>query len=294
MAYIIASNDRKGSVDFLPGKGISLWHKVFFCVLLTCFFCLGGAAPNFFFPASCLATEFYYFNPDTSQGNLGNLKREFDQYLLEKGSSAKFQPFAHFVDFHRQNNKRHPSFILVPEWYYRKYGKELGLQPILTPIRNGSTSYQKVILVPKAASDAPNDYKIISFALTSMLQDDVNEELKVLLAKQLVDQQQVNMITVPKDLDAILALVLGQVEMALVAEHNLQTIAEINPKILHNVKQLDDTITVSMPVLCYLKNRVDDKQVEKLVEVFTGMSREEPQNKIMEMLKIDNWKKISN
>ena len=48
-----------------------------------------------------------------------------------------------------------------------------------------------------------------------------------------------------------------------------------------------------MPVLCYLEKRVDDKQLVKLVEVFTDMNREEPQNKIMEMLKIDKWKKIS-
>ena len=293
LAYLISSNESKKSVGFLPGEGSASWHKWLFCALLVCFLCFGGSGNSLLSPASCLATEFYYFNPDTSQGNLGNLKREFDQYLLEKGFSANFQPFAHFVDFHRRNNERRPSFILVPDWYYRKYGKELGLRPILKPMRNGSTSYQKVILVPKSASAAPNDYEIISFALTSMLQEDVNEELKVLLANQLIDKQQVNMITVPKDLDAILALVLGQVQMALVAEYNLQTIAEINPKILHNVKQLDDTITVPMPVLCYLENRVDDKQVVKLLEIFTGMSKEKPQNKILEMLKIDNWKKIS-
>ena len=82
LAYLISSNESKESVDFLPGEGIASWHKWLFCALLVCFICFGGSGNILLSPASCLATEFYYFNPDTSQGNLGNLKREFDQYFL--------------------------------------------------------------------------------------------------------------------------------------------------------------------------------------------------------------------
>lgn len=238
--------------------------------------------------------DFYYYNPDSCQSNLGYLKREFDGYLMENGFAANFQPFTHFVDFYRLSCEAPPSFILVPEWYYRKFGKDLGLRPILVPERQGATSYKKILLVPKHPGKASGDQEILSFATTSMVQDGVvDAELEALLLKQQIDSQRLNVIEVPKDSDAILALVLGQVKIALVGEYNLRIISEINPKILSNVKQLQESITVPMPVLCYLENKVDESEVERLVEVFTKMSIEQPKNKIMEMLKIDNWKKIS-
>ena len=42
-------------------------------------------------------------------------------------------------------------------------------------------------------------------------------------------------------------------------------------------------------VLCYLEGRVEAGDVEKLIETFKHMTAEQPRNKIMEMLQIDDW-----
>ena len=236
-----------------------------------------------------LSIEFYYFNPDSPQSNLGRLKQEFEAYFSDKDFSFTFQPFTHFVDFHRLNNERRPSFILVPDWYYRKYGKDLGLHPLLVPVRNGLISYKKILLVSQSASPASNDYDIISFAMTTMGPDGEAAVIKELVADELVSIEQLNIINVPKDLDAILALVLGQVKMALVAQENLQVISDANPRIVQTIKKLDRSVIVSMPVLCYLEGSAESGDVKKLVEAFRKMTAEQPRNKIMEMLQIDDW-----
>ena len=237
--------------------------------------------------------EFYYYNPDSPQSNLGHLKQEFDAFLSENNFSYAFQPFTHFADFHRLNSKNHPSFILVPDWYYRQYGKTLGLRPLLVPLRHGNNSYKKILLISPVSSEAVNDYDIISFAMTTMGPDVPISVIKGLLADQLISIQQLNIINVPKDLDAILALVLGQVKMALVAQDNLQTIADANPRIVQRIKKLNKTVTVPMPVICYEENQVDKEDVERFISVFMKMAKEHPRNKIMEMLQIDDWQKFT-
>ena len=240
-----------------------------------------------------LPREIYYFNPDSPQSNLSRLKLEFQTYFSDNNFSFTFQPFTHFVDFHRLNSENRPSFIIVPEWYYRKYGKDFGLHPLLVPVRHGLTSYKKILLASQLTGDAASDYEIITFAMTTMGPDGSTEAIKELVAKELVSVQQLNIISVPKDLDAILALVLGQVKMALVGQDNLQTISDANPRIIRAIKKLDRSITVPMPVICYLEGRAESGDVEKLVEAFKKMTSEHPRNKIMEMLQIDDWQNFT-
>ena len=242
---------------------------------------------------SPVSEEFYYFNPDSPQTNLGRLKKEFDAYLFEKNIPFTFQPFTHFVDFHRLCRENRPSFLLVPQWYYRKYGRALGLKPFLVPIRNGKTSYEKILLTAQDAKGTANDYEIISFAMTDMGPENERALIDDLVAEDVISLQQFNVIIVPKDLDAIFALVLGQVKMALVSRDNLRVISDANPRIVNIVKILRKSITVPMPVLCYMENRVDPGDVKMMVETLKRMVAEHPRNKIMEMLQIDDWRKFT-
>lgn len=276
-------------------RGKTFLYNIFF-ISLTLIFLFGGwkVCASSVETGNNYAREFYYFNPDSPQSNLGQLKSEFEAYFFNNNFSYSFQPFTHFADFHRLNSERRPSFIFVPEWYLQKYGKELGLHPLLIPVRNGSTSYEKILLVSKTSAQALTDYDIIPFAMTPMGSNGQQiSSIKELITDELISIQQLNIINVPKDLDAILALVLGQVKMALVAQDNLQIIADVNPRITQSIQKLDKSITVSMPVLCYLEGRVNTDDINKLLETFKHMSAEQPRNKIMEMLQIDDWRNFT-
>ena len=129
--------------------------------------------------------------------------------------------------------------------------------------------------------------------MTTLGPDGEMSSIKELVAAELISIQQLNIINVPKDLDAILALVLGQVKMALVAQDNLQVISDVNPRITQRIKKLEKSIAVPMPVLCYIEGRAESSDVKKLIETFKKMTAEQPRNKIMEMLQIDDWKNVT-
>jgi ABC transporter, phosphonate, periplasmic substrate-binding protein len=276
----------------LAGK---IFRHIAFCAAFLLLFLFGSQSIciSTITSNNSLPREFYYYNPDSPQSNLGLLKQEFDSFLSKNNFSCTFQPFTHLADFHRLSSENHPSFIMVPDWYYRQYGKALGLRPLLVPVRHGNTSYKKILLIAAGSSGAINDYDIISFAMTAMGAEIPTSVIKGLLADQLVSIQQLNIINVPKDLDAILALVLGQVKMALVSQDNLQIISDANPRIVQRIMKMDKTVTVPMPVICYLESRVDKEDVEKFITAFMKMAKEHPRNKIMEMLQIDDWKKLT-
>ncbi|MBW2467133.1 MAG: hypothetical protein JRF02_07520 [Deltaproteobacteria bacterium] len=270
-----------------------LYSAVFACFFLFFLFTGQSICISTVPSGNTFSKEFYYFNPDSPQSNLGRLKQEFETYFSRNNFRFSFQPFTHFVDFHRLNNEKRPAFILVPEWYYRKYREELKLHPLLIPVRNGSTSYEKILLVSETGRPALNEYEIVSFAMTTMGPDGETSFIKELVADELVSIEQLNVINVPKDFDAILALVLGQVKMALVAQDNLEVIADVNPRITQSLKKIDGSVKVSMPVLCYLEGRAETGMVKKLTESFHKMTSEQPRNKIMEMLQIDDWQSFT-
>jgi len=96
--------------------------------------------------------NFFYFNPDSSQTNLGRLKREMDAFLKEASLDFTFQPFARQRDFENQIREMHPAFVLLPYWYYQIHGSELKLEPLLSPVRNGMITYTKMLMVRKDSS----------------------------------------------------------------------------------------------------------------------------------------------
>ena len=89
---------------------------------------------------------FYYFDPDSLQSNLTRLKHEMEHFLEKNDFYINFRIFAGYQDFHRELAINTPEFVFLPEWYFRKNKKHLGLIPLLQPVRNGQTTYRKILL----------------------------------------------------------------------------------------------------------------------------------------------------
>ncbi|MBU0995440.1 MAG: PhnD/SsuA/transferrin family substrate-binding protein [Proteobacteria bacterium] len=233
--------------------------------------------------------DFYYFFPDSSQNNLGNLKKEMDTFFNNKNVVIGFQPFLRFSDFMHKIKENMPEFILAPEWLLKQYADELSLKPFLVPSRNGSTSYTKILMVKKDSGIDLKNMKDKTLALTSMgpMSDDILND--ILFSEKNVDACSVKKIKVSKDSDAIFALALGQVDMALVVRDNLEKIERIYPKIVSNLIPLLESKPLSMPVLCYFEKNVSLESVEKMRNLFISKENTKEFSEIGNMLQIDKW-----
>lgn len=257
------------------------------CFLGALLFVLGLA--SLASPDVAVAVDIFYFSPDSPQRNLGGLKREMETFLDHADFTANFQPFTHFVDFDQTVREKLPSFLFLPAWYYKLYGEKLGLRPLMASLADGATTYHKVLLVRKGSAITMSTIRNQSLAMTTMGPADESTLNTILFAAHGIDSRDLSIVTVPKDADALFALALGHIDMALVGKRSIEQIGEVNPKILQSVEPLAESGPIPGPILCYAKGRVNGRLVEQL----KGLLQRKPNgSNVLEILQIDGWRVV--
>jgi len=232
------------------------------------------------------ALDIFYFSPDSPQHNLGGLKREMETFLSRADFTANFQPFAHYVDFDQTVRAKRPPFLFLPAWYFRLYGEKLGLRPLLTPLCGGSSTYRKVLLVRKGATVNMAAISGRTLAMTTLGPDDERTLNAILFFALKADARNLSIVTVPKDADALFALALGHVDMALVGKQSMAVIGVLNPKILQAVQPLAESAPIPGPILCYAPDKVSAATAERLKRV---LQQADNGTNVLEILQIDGW-----
>lgn len=215
-----------------------------------------------------------------------------DGALNKVGYPVVFQSFAHLLDFDKKIREQKPAFLLIPEWYLKNYGNRLKLRPFLVPARNNRTTYRKVLLINKSSGISFQNLENLTMAMTTMGPYGESILNRTLFGRRGADVRRLNIVTVSKDSDALFALYLGQVDMALVTEQLVEQINNLNPGILNSLIPLDETQPFPMPVICYIEGSVSTDELRKMKEVFIEMGKRKNDCKVMEMLQIDEWKTI--
>lgn len=240
------------------------------------------------------ALDFYFFNPDSSQSNLSRLKREMDSALALLDFPVKFQSFVHLNDFQRQMREKKPALLFVPEWFLRRHGSDFRLRPLLRSIYQGADSYRKVLLVARdtAADAAPARSKTL--AMTTLGPDETATLDKIPLTGNTLPANSLNVIHVPKDSDALFALALRQVDLALISRLNLDALAAQNPNLVKLVRPVAETAPIPNPLLCYVEGSMDADKLRAVTALFRNITQKATGSNVLEMLHIDEWQKISN
>lgn len=237
--------------------------------------------------------ELYYFNPDSLQSNLSLLKAEMDTLFINANIPVSFQAFARLSDFDRNIKEKQPAYLFLPSWYFSLHKDQLDFRPFLLPSRKGANHYSKILLVAKNSDITLKNIKKHTLAMTSIgpqKEDILNE---ILFAEHGIDATDLNTIIVPKDTDALFALALGQVDMALVVKDNLESIGKINPRITQAVRPIAETKPIPMPILCFFTKKASKEDVEAFKRIFVQATYKDIRQSIMEMLNIDEWQAIS-
>ncbi len=229
--------------------------------------------------------RFYYFDPDSPQHNLERLKIDMESLLEKTGLNIEFQPFAHVTDFNRSVKKNRPSFVFAPGWYFRSYGNQLRLRPLLRSVRGTRTSYRKLLITSRLTQTEKSAASRASLAMTSL-----GPESKIILNRILGGQNKLgiarfNIVEVPKDADAVFAAALRQVDFALVSESTFQQIKEINPKLIDSLTVVGESKPLAMPILGFIKDVASTDQ-RKIFKDFMISTQNSP---AMRTLRIDGW-----
>ena len=229
--------------------------------------------------------RFYYFNPDAPQHNLERLKSDMEALLDSSGMELDFQPFARLTDFNRGVTNDRPSFVFAPDWYLHSYGRVQQLKPLLQAVRDQRQSYHKLLVSAKYSQKETIASERISLAMTSMGPGSIEILRTVFSDDDVVDLKKVRVVEVPKDVDAIFAVALTQVDMALVSQVSLQQFRAINPRLIDSLNILGRSRELELPILGYLEDSSSSEQIAMFRQfmIATGNSQ------VMRALRIDGW-----
>ena len=238
-----------------------------------------------------MATEevaFFYFNPDSVQSNFSLLTKEIDHFLTKQGYHVRFQAFSQQSDFDLLLASRRPSFALVPAWYYEQYGKTMGLTPLLTPLNQNKPSYTKVLLKRSGVSNN-SGLSGKTVAVTSMGMGTDKQLALFFNNGQTYDFAHSHLIITPKDADALYALALGQVDMAVVGKNTMDVVRTVNRRIVEVVTEVAPSKPVPMPLLCILNGEMSESEITRIRQVFLSTADRQPLPEFMQMLQFNGW-----
>jgi ABC-type phosphate/phosphonate transport system substrate-binding protein len=244
-------------------------------------------------PSIAGGPQLYFFNPDSAQSNLGQLKHEMETYFDRSGYPVSFQAFSHQTDFDAKINERQPEFLFAPEWYIKKHGQELKIKPFLVPVYKGATTYHKVLLVANGSRITLDSAGYHSLAMTTVGPDTMAFLSHVLFPVHSEKMCLFRPVIVPKSSDALFALFLGQVDSALVVQEHLLNLKKMLPRIIGGVRPLALSKPLPMPMLCYSEKLVEPSDVEKFKSIFLGEKNNMIRKNLLESLQIDEWQETS-
>lgn len=216
------------------------------------------------------------------------LTREIFSFFNNGKFNGDFQAFTHEVDFQRLVRERKPGMVLVPVWYYDRYGKSLALTPILTSLRDGQHSYTKVLLIRKNASSANLSLDGKTVAVSNM-GPDTGQQLDHYFSKEKLNFSKSNVIITPKDADGYFALALGQVDAAVVSRKTIQEVDRTNPIFKKVTQEIVTSDPIPMPLICIIEGVMAEPRIAQLKQLFLQSGKQSPLPSFMQMLQISGW-----
>ncbi len=206
----------------------------------------------------------FFYSPETNINNFSLLKREFDGFLAAHGGH-KFQPFKDRATFEQQLAAKPRGLFLLSSWHYKLLAAKAELDPLLVGLAKGKATQKHQLFGRTLNLKDLRDQKIATAGTKDYTLTLLNEMLPG--QKAFVDSLEI--LVVPKDIDALMAIGFGAAKGAIATESGAEKLAGINLKQREGLKLVVDGRESLLPVLA--SPRSAGAAGKKLVEIFTNM-----------------------
>ncbi len=230
---------------------------------------------------------FYSYSAETNINNFGSLKKEFDTYLSKHGP-YQLQPFSERETFENFISDKKDGVFLISSWHYKMLKATLPLKPVLVGVSKGKSIQKKILSTKK-------DIQVRADLSSQTIASAGSEEYTRNILRQIFGDEEnivesIRILTVPKEIDALMAVSFGMAKGALTTESSLDKLADMNPKqyeMLHKLAESEETL---FPIVA-LPDSADDK-VKALIIVLEEMGKNPEGQQKLKMLGLDGWKKL--
>jgi ABC-type amino acid transport substrate-binding protein len=232
----------------------------------------------------------YFYNPETNINNFASLKIEFDKYLSGYGP-FQFQPFSDRKSFEKFIVGRSDGVFLMSSWHFRQLKRKflIEMEAKLVGVSKGKATYKKILT-------AKNNIRNIDLLKGKVVASSGNEDYTKNILMQMQGEgkssivNSVKILTVPKDIDALMAVGYGMADSALTTESSLSKLAAINPKQYRALRTLAKSEKILLPIVAVPKQF--DENIKLLLTIIEKMETVLDGKKNLKMLGVDGWKKV--
>ena len=246
--------------------GVLLFFAVVFCLTIAAF-------------AMADKTTIYFYSSETTINNFKSLKMEFDRYLSRFGP-YEFQPFSDREAFERHVKDKEKCLLLLSSWHYRNIHKEYSLKVALAGTRKGK-KYQKRVLVAR-------DESVETGRIASASSVQHTSSCLQTMLKRKVDTAKI--LTVPKDIDALMSVGFGMSKLALITRNALDELKMVNPA-LHQKMKIMAEGERSLLLILAIPERFT-REAKKISTVIQNMAVDPDGKEKLRMLGLDGWQTL--
>lgn len=229
------------------------------------------------------------YDPDASSEDAVELVVNFSRFFDGLGSKLGFKAAQQLDDFERLLSDPKTHYVMVASSYLRSNNRGL-LVPLLVPAVQNDVYYRKLLVSHGSVTTAALSGKNI--AATGVLDEDSAQTtaLTGVLVNHGITKSLI--MSVPKDLDALMALQLRQVQAALVTPGSLDVLRRINPAAAAELRVLFETRKILRSPFCAVKREGLAQEQAEVVEALRQMHTSAVGRTIMQYLEFDAWVKF--
>ncbi len=228
----------------------------------------------------------YFYSSETNINNFKSLKMEFDGYLSSIGP-YEFQPFRHRKIFEKYVKDKKKCLLLLSSWHYSNIYREYSLKPALVGVRKGK-KYQRRLLVGKDGNIGAESLKTGRIASASSILHTRNTLTEMFKDKKTAEAAKI--LTVPKDIDALMSVGFGMSQYALTTRSSLDKLKAVNSVLHKKMKIIAEGKESLLLILAFPKTFMEEGG--KVVKIIQDMPANPDGKKKIKMFGLDGWQQI--
>ncbi len=228
----------------------------------------------------------YFYSSETNINNFKSLKIGFDRYLAEHGA-YEFQPFEDRGTFEKHVKDKSKCLLLLSSWHYRNIYKDYCLKLALAGTRNGK-KFQQRILVARGTFPDIESLKGVRIASASSVQH--TKSVLMGMFKNMDALEKARILTVPKDIDALMSVGFGMSKAALTTRNAFEELKTVNPTLYRKMKILAEGQESFLLLLAVPEGFME--RAVKTLNVIKSMPMNRDGKKKMKMLGLDGWHEL--
>ncbi|MBF0536648.1 MAG: hypothetical protein HQL03_00170 [Nitrospirae bacterium] len=263
----------------------------------------------------------YFYSPELNVESFSSLKTAFDNYLSRFGD-YQFQPFKDKETFERHvsmqvvgvvghdGQKEHDGqkgaatpalkekdgILLVSSWYYLTIKGSIKMHPVMVGLSKGRSVQKRVLVASKKVGSID---KLRGGKLAASGTQEYNRELlRQILGDKKDISDSVRILTVPKDIDALMSLGFGLADYAITTDNSLEKLPAINQEVYNTTIKLLQSDDIMLPVILIsspatVRGDSNNFDSSALLTIIEKMGNDPEGAKIMKMLGLDKLKRLS-